>query len=94
MARTKRTAGVDRPLVRRKIREVLAMAPDRRFTEGMLLDAVRQLVPFEVPESELRVGLEWNQESGYVDWKYSRDMDRDEWFLTARGLAKEGVQGE
>lgn len=94
MAKIKQTPNVDRPLVRRKIREVLAMAPGRRFTEGMLLDAVGQLVPFELPDSELRVGLEWNIESGFVDYKFNRDMDRDEWFLTDRGLAKEGIASE
>ncbi len=84
-------SNVDRPLLRRKVREVLVMAPTRRFTEAMIADAVGQLVPFDVPPNEIRVAIDWNLESGLVDYKFNRDLDRDEWSLTDRGLAKEGL---
>jgi hypothetical protein len=76
------------PLLRAKVREVLAMAPAHYFAEQMLLDAVNQLIPAPADLPELHEALEWNQASGFVDYRYNRDSDRDEWQLTERGKAK------
>jgi hypothetical protein len=75
-------------LLRRKIREVLAMAATRRFTELMILDAVNQLIPEPASKGEIGDELQWNHESGYVDFKHNRDINLDEWFLTERGKQK------
>jgi len=82
----------DMPLLRAKIREVLAFAPTRKFTEAMILDAANRLVPVPVALDDVRRAIEWNLGSGFVDYVFNRDEDRDEWFLTDRGLAKEGIK--
>lgn len=76
------------PLLRRKIREVLAMASTRRFTEQMILDAVNQLIPEPASKAEIGEQLLWNHESGYVDYRHNRDIDQREWFLTEEGKKK------
>lgn len=80
------------PLLRAKIREVLAFAPTRKFTEAMLLDAVNRIIPVPVALADVRRATEWNQSSGFVDYAFNRDEARDEWFLTDRGLVKEGIK--
>jgi hypothetical protein len=80
-----------KPLLRQTIRQVLARAVERKFTDAMLLTSV-QMVGVESTEEELREALLWNQSSGYVDYRYNRDAERDEWYLTERGKAKEGLK--
>jgi hypothetical protein len=75
-------------ILRKKVREVLAMAPARRFTEQMILDGVNELIADKAEMSEIRRAIDWNHESGYIEYKYNRDYDRDEWFLTERGKQK------
>jgi len=79
-------------LLREKIREVLAMAPARKFTEQMILDAVNKLVPEPASLNELRNELSWNHESDYIDYRHNRDTNLDEWFLTERGKQKQSLQ--
>jgi len=83
---------IDMPLLRSKVREVLAMFPKRLFTEQMILDGVNRLIPEPVELDHVRLATEWNLGSGFVDYKFNRDEERDEWFLTPRGKAKEGLK--
>lgn len=78
------------PMLRQTVREVLRMAPTRRFHERMLETSVAAL-GMEATIEELREALLWNQGKGYVDYTHNGDFGRDEWFLTARGKAKEGL---
>jgi hypothetical protein len=78
------------PLLRGKVREVLRMAPTRRFHEELLHQSVDAL-GMEATIEELREALLWNQSKGYVDYTHNGDFGRDEWFLTPRGKAKEGI---
>ena len=82
----------DLPLLRAKVREVLSFAPTRKFSEGMILDAIMRLVPVDLTLNHVRMAIEWNLGSGYLDYTYNRDEERDEWFLTPRGRAKEGIK--
>jgi len=82
----------DMPLLRAKVREVLAFAPDRKFTEAMILDAVNRMIPIPADLETVRLAVEWNLGSGFVDYTFNRDEDRDEWFLTPRGKSKEGIK--
>ncbi|MEI6492060.1 MAG: hypothetical protein WCO94_05890 [Verrucomicrobiota bacterium] len=82
----------DMPLLRAKVREVLAFAPQRKFTEAMIMDGANRMVPVPADLAAVRLAIEWNLGSGYVDYVYNRDEDRDEWFLTPRGKAKEGIK--
>ncbi len=79
-------------LIREKIREVLAMAPTRRFTEQMLCDALGKLLADPPTLIDLRNELSWNHESDYIDYRHNRDTNLDEWFLTERGKEKERGQ--
>lgn len=79
---------IRRPLLRAKVREVLQMAPTRRFSEQMLLDGINALIADPAGLEEMREALLWNQGKGYVDYHHNGDFERDEWFLTERGKAK------
>jgi hypothetical protein len=83
---------VPQPLLREKVREVMALAPGRKFTESMLLDAINRIIPFDAAAEDIRLAVEWNHESGFIDYSFNRDEDRDEWKLTERGREKEGLK--
>ncbi len=72
-------------ILRKKVREVLAMAPSRYFTEEMILDAVNELIPDKALITEVRDAIDWNHNSGYVDFRHNREYERDEWQITERG---------
>ena len=80
------------PIVgRKKLREVLAMAPRRRFSEGMLIDALNRLMPEAVTTGELKSWIQWNASRDYIESRHNDDEERDEWFLTDEGKQKEGL---
>lgn len=77
------------PILRQKVREVLAALPDgRRATEEVVLTGVRAL-GWEARDAEILDALEWNHNRGLVDFAHNYDFDRDEWFLTERGREKD-----
>ena len=78
--------------VRQEIREIMAQAPDRRFTAEMIHNRVNQLhrdlpVPFDLCNDH----LEWNFQRGFVDYQYNHELNRDEYFLTDKGKRQEGL---
>ncbi len=80
------------PIVtRKKLREVLALRPSRKFTEPMLLEGVTALMPERVSVDELRAAIEWNHSRGFIEFAHNEDLERDEWFLTGKGKSKEGL---
>jgi hypothetical protein len=81
----------DPVILRKKLREVLAMAPRRRFSEQMLLDALNRLVPEELTVQELKQAIEWNHAHNWIEYRHNEDEGRDEWFLTDAGKQKEGL---
>lgn len=78
------------PLLRQSVRDVLRMAPTRRFHESLLHTSVLAL-GMEATLEELREALLWNSSKGFVDYTHNGDFARDEWFLTPRGKDKEGI---
>lgn len=82
----------EQPLLREKVREVLALAPSRRFSERMILDAVNRLIPIEATLDEVKQAMEWNHDRGLIDYAFNHDEERDEWTLTRRGRDKEGIK--
>ncbi len=67
------------------------MAPTRRFSEGMIQDAINMLVPEPVSVPELKKAIEWNHSRNLIETRFNEDTDRHEWFLTDDGKQKEGL---
>lgn len=83
---------VSKGLGRRKVREVLNMAPGYGKTEEVLLDAVNELVGGGVSAEQLREWIEWNHGDEYVRYEVNEDTDDREWFITSHGQAKESIK--
>ena len=82
---------IDHLLLRKRVRLVLAALPARRrASERLLFDKLRPDFP-ELRADELRMALEWNLGRDFIDYRHNQDEERDEWFLTERGRAKEGL---
>lgn len=81
----------DPVLLRKKVRAVLALAPARRFSEPMILDAMGGMMPEPVTHEEFKVALEWNHARNLVEYRHNEDLERNEWFLTDAGKQKEGL---
>jgi hypothetical protein len=81
----------DPVILRKKVREILAMAPRRRFSEQMILDSLSQLVPEPVSVPVLLSTLEWNHARNLIEFRFNEDSERNEWFLTDQGKQKEGL---
>jgi hypothetical protein len=81
---------MDKATLRQKVREVLGMVPAGRMcTESMLIESARRLVPFDVSDDEVRDAIEWNQQRGFVDFRYDAEAEVDSYFLTERGKGRE-----
>ncbi len=77
---------------KKKIREILAMAPRSRFTERMILDALNLMMPQEATTAELAEWIEFNHSRGWIEYRKNPDAgNREEWFLTDDGKQKEGL---
>ncbi len=77
--------------LRRRVRSVLSAIPkERRLSEELLFDTLRRDFP-DLKTTDLGVALGWNQSKGYIDYRYSQDDERKEWFLTAEGWQHEGL---
>ena len=80
---------MDKTLLKKGVRDVLAAVPPKRIcTEAMIVAGLNQLVPFEVSQADARDAMEWNQERGFIDYRYDTEREADSWFLTERGKAK------
>ena len=78
--------------LRRRVRVVLsALPPDRRASEELLKAELDRFFPEPVTVMEMREAILWNQARDLVDYRRNADEERDEWFLTARGRAREGL---
>jgi hypothetical protein len=80
---------MDKVLLKKGVRDVLAAVPAKRVcTEEMIVAGLNRLVPFEVTKETAREAIEWNQERGFIDYRFDADNEVDSWFLTERGKAK------
>ncbi len=80
---------MNKALLKKYVREAIAAVPAKRIcTEAMIMAALDLLVPFEVTKELTREAIEWNQERGFIDYRYDPDNEVDSWFLTERGKLK------
>lgn len=77
--------------LRRRVRFILSTLPaERRLSEDILFDKLRPDFP-ELKVDEMKRALTWNLEQNYADFRYNKDLERNEWFLTPGGRHKEGI---
>ena len=81
----------DPVLLRKKVRVVLALAPTRRFSEPMILDAMSGMMPEPVSFEEMKKAIEWNHSRNLIEYRHNEDLERNEWFLTDAGKQREGL---
>lgn len=68
------------------IREVMKMAPSRRWSETALLTQIRLLVP-DAKAIDVSAALTWNHGQAHVDTAHNAELECDVWFLTKKGKA-------
>lgn len=78
-------------MVRRKIREVLHMAPGYGKSESMLLECVNELTNGGVSLQELRDAREWNHEQGYIRSQDDVQSEQTLWYITKPGIAQQNI---
>jgi len=76
-------------LIRRRLREVLAMAPGYGKTEAMLLEFSNELNGGGISLQELRDACEWNHLQGYIRSEDDEDSGQTLWFISKAGIAKQ-----
>ena len=79
-------------MVRRKVREVCAMAAGHGKTEAMLLEFVNELTGGGVDVQMLREAVEWNLSQGFVRYAENAETEETEWFITKAGVAQEEIK--
>ena len=78
-------------LNRNKVREMLAWAPTRRFSDELLLANIDRLGLEKPTVMELHQALEWNKGKGFIEAFYNGKQDFYEWQITPAGLREEGL---
>lgn len=68
------------------IRETMQLKPATPWTAKSLLGLIKSEYS-DATEADVRNALLWNQEKGFIDYKYNAQFERDEWHLTERGKA-------
>lgn len=82
--------------LREEVRGALAQLPaGQGATVDFLAKAIRRNTPLRPTNEEVEQALVWNQgKGGWCDFKYNRELEWDEWYLTPRGITKEGLSKE
>lgn len=78
----------DKKLIRRKVREALAMAPDFGKSEAFLVQAVNRLFGGGVTLQEVRDAMEWNHNEKLIRSEEDAEAEEVRWFITAAGVAR------
>jgi len=76
-------------MIRRKLREVLAMAPGYGKTEKQLLEYVNELLNGGVSLQELRDAMEWNHAQSFIRSEDDAESEQILWFISRAGIAKQ-----
>jgi hypothetical protein len=76
-------------MVRRKVREVLNMAPGYGKAEGLLLEYVHELTGGNVSLQELRDAMEYNHDRAYIRSEYDPESETVLWYITPAGVAQQ-----
>lgn len=83
---------VDGLALRVAVRSVLSALPAERRATRAVLRAGLLALGFAPGEMHLDEAVEWNHARDFIDYARNHDIDQDEWFLTRRGRAKEGLK--
>lgn len=78
-------------MIRRKLREVLAIRPGYGQTEKQLLEFVNELAGGSVSLEELRAATEWNLGERLIRSSYDEESEETLWYITKDGLAKQQI---
>lgn len=78
-------------MIRRKVREVLAIQPGYGKSEKFLLQAVNDLCGGGVLLQHVRDAMEWNHAECLIRSSEDSESDTTLWFITAAGLAKQAI---
>lgn len=79
-------------MLRRKVREVLAMQPGYGKTREFLLQAVNDLCGGGVTRQDLMDAMDWNHSEDLIRSKKDDEAEETLWFITEAGLAKQNIQ--
>ena len=79
-------------MLRRKVREVLAIQPGYGKTEKFLVEAVNDLCGGGQTLQDIRDAMEWNHGEEFI--RSAKDDEADEilWFITAAGQAQQNIR--
>jgi hypothetical protein len=78
----------DKKMIRRKVREVLAMAPDFGKTETFLAQAVNSLFGGGVPLQDVRDAMDYNLGEKLIRSEEDKESEQVLWFITTAGIAR------
>lgn len=84
--------GLNEISLRAAVRNVLAALPAKRRAPMAVLNSGLKALGFEASEEQIAAAIEWNHARNFVDFTFNHDIEQDEWFLTERGRAKEGLK--
>lgn len=82
----------DKKMIRMKVREVLAMAPDYGKTEEFIHQAVNSLCGGGVSLQEVRDAMEYNLREKMIRSEEDKESETILWFITAAGSARNKFQ--
>ena len=76
-------------IIRRRVREVLALAPGYGKTEALLLDYANEINCGGISLQELRDARDWNHAEGYVRSEDDEESGQTLWYISKAGIAKQ-----
>jgi hypothetical protein len=79
-------------IIRKYVREFVAMAQGYGCTEAAIYDSVNERVPGKADLSQVRQAIEWNLAQDYIRGSENVDTDEYEWRITSEGIAKESIK--
>lgn len=78
----------DKKMIRRKVREVLAMAPDYGKTETFIHQAVNSLFGGGVTLQDVRDAMDYNISEKLIRSEEDKESETVLWFITSAGIAR------
>lgn len=82
---------MDKKMIRRKVRQVLAIQPGYGKTESLIVEAVNDLCGGGVGLQAVRDAMEWNLSERLIRSKEDKEAEVTLWFITEAGLAKQAI---
>lgn len=78
----------DKKMVRLKVREVLAIAPDYGKSERFLVQSVNSLFGGGVTLQDVRDAMDYNLSERLIRSEYDKESEETLWYITAAGIAR------